>query len=86
MLARTKEDLQEVLQSVVHSLHVLNPERVPIELKKLQGMLTPFIQGVIDNMPSEKEQFTFSFFCYALKSSVEPKTIHPSNWYMMPND
>jgi hypothetical protein len=52
----------------------------------LKGMLTQAIQGVIDNMQFEKERFTFSFFCYPLKSSVESQTVHPSNWYMMPND
>jgi hypothetical protein len=40
---------------------ILNPERLPIELEKIKGMLTPSIQGVIDNMTSEREQFTFSF-------------------------
>jgi len=86
MLARTKEDLQKVLQSVIYSLHFSNPDRFPIQLKKLSGMFTPVMQSVLENMVFEKEDFTFAFSCFSLQDAVSFQSISPINWYMMPND
>ena len=86
MLARTKEDLTQVIKSVVHGLHASNPDRLMIDANNLKGMLTPQVQVALEIIPFAKERFTFAFFCYALQNSVSMQSIHPTKWYMMPND
>jgi hypothetical protein len=86
MLARTTEDLNNVIKSVIHCLHLSNPERHPIEIRKLTGMLTPSAQSALVNITFEKEDFCFAFGCYSSQSSISFQSICPSNWYMMPND
>jgi hypothetical protein len=86
MLARTKDDLVQVTEAVVASVHYLNPDRVALECKEIHGMYTPLMQFILQGMKVEKKDYTFAFGCFALDDSVHPDSIQPDAWYMMPND
>jgi hypothetical protein len=86
MLARTKDELKEVLLSVIHFLHHLNPCKFSFQLDKLTGMITESIQPALQHLPFQIENFTFAFACYPLDPFIHPHSVQASNWYMMPND
>jgi hypothetical protein len=86
MLARTKEELEQVFFAVVHSIHTLNPNRIPTARKKITGMYTPLSQFILSNIKFYKEDFKFAFGCYPLDSSFSNQLFNPNSWYMMPND
>jgi hypothetical protein len=86
MLARTKDDLVQVMEAVIASVHYLNPHRGSLECKEIQGMYTPLLQSVLQSMEVEKKDYTFAFGCFALDNSIHLDSIQPDAWYMMPND
>jgi hypothetical protein len=86
MLARTKEDLQKVINAVVQSLHYSKPDRIPEMWKEITGMYTPLLQSILQNTKYEMKNFRFGFACYPLDESIDNNLIQPSSWYMMPND
>jgi hypothetical protein len=86
MLAATFQSLKNMFNNLVWSIHLLNPERLKVELSQINGMLTPLFSLILQNTLSTKLNFTFAFGCYSLQNKTEQKSIHPENWYMMPND
>lgn len=86
MLARTKEDLLQVMEAVVASVHCSNPHKLELKCKEIQSMYTPLLQFVLQKMRLEKRNYIFAFGCFTFDSSIQQVSIQPDNWFMMPND
>lgn len=86
MLARTEQDAGKILKSVIHSVHHLNPQRIPIPSNEINGMYTATFQSLLKNIKYGFKKFRFAFGCFPLDISICDEDIKPSNWYMMPND
>jgi hypothetical protein len=85
-LAGTKVDLKNILVTLVHAIHHLNPNRLPVKWTNLNGMYTPLFQSLFPDTEIDSVNYTFAFGCYPLAEGVSQIQIEPSNWYMMPND
>jgi hypothetical protein len=86
LFARNRNDFKTVLLASFKALHVKNPNRFPVSFDEIKLMLTPWVQTLIAGINYNPVKFQFAFGCSAIQKSVDPRSIQPQNWYIMPND
>ncbi len=86
MLGVNTEILQEILLGVIKQVHYLNREKLEVSFASINGMATPNFMSIAKKIPGQMKNFTFAFACYALTEKIQNPAIHPSKWFMMPND
>jgi hypothetical protein len=86
VFARSIADMQTCLQSVIKSIHQLNPEKIQTDWKEIKGMFTPTIQLVLSAIKFEMINFQFAFGYGSLDNNIPTEKIAPQRWFIMPDD
>lgn len=86
LLARSKADLPEVWKAVFQYLHHGHPSRLPIPLTEIKIMPNRYLQPLLKEMNAEPIDYTFAFACFVLNKDIPITSVHPDQWYLMPND
>lgn len=86
IFARTTGDIENVLLASIKAMHYKNENRLPVSFEEIKCMLSPQAKVFLKEINYQPVNFQFAFACYPLQNSIDKNSIHPENWYIMPDD